>query len=761
MKLLARICVDYRSLGWLLVIALSIPPLMGVMGYRIAEPLPAGWVPADVIEALRECEGQFKSNAPVVLVLESDDFFRPDRVQTMHAAVTSIRALADVQHVTWMGDIPEVTLRGQQTFLLPEPEDEMTPERLTAARAALIAHPLVAENLMSADGRTVLLLVNTQQRELVQDVRQTAIDHLQTVGIRTSVTGTLALYDVQDRALAKDHFRIQFLAYALVGILQVLIFRRPMAIIVACGGPVVGVAWTLGWLLLLGQGENELAKIILPVMIVMIGFTDGVHVVVRLRQLRAEGANLRDAIYDALLQTGPACLLTSITTAIGFGSLMLSKSEMIAGFGRVSAIGVIVTFLAVILVSPLLAGSWVGQRMDVSTRQDPLSLFMSRFVGVISFSSRHARLVTIVGVVITVCCLAACSQLVPDDRVSNRVPRGSEEWHAMRHCDEHVGGIRHLRLMVQWPENTPRKEVWAVLKECEELIAKQEHLGRAMSIRTTLSVFKGPNRQDQSVLANKLPDDLRDQFYRPDLRLALVVTRMRDLGIATFDPIFEQLQSELQDMQSGHPGFQVEFVSDVIIEGRVVSQMIHELLDSLTMAAVVIFGVLSIAFRSLRIGLISIIPNIMPLAASGAMRLWLGDSLGIAGACSFAICLGIAVDDTIHYLTHFQYERRHGHSPLVANQRCFTTVGSALLMTTVVMIAGLGTVMTSQLPPHVNFATMACTTLVVAFVADLFFLPALLALFPGKSVASGQEPDSLVTTIADGSDTPHSSGDIT
>ncbi|MDG1897417.1 MAG: MMPL family transporter [Fuerstiella sp.] len=286
--------------------------------------------------------------------------------------------------------------------------------------------------------------------------------------------------------------------------------------------------------------------------------------------------------------------------------------------------------------------------------------------------------------------------------------------------------------MIHWPEQMPRKDVWAVIRDCEQLIVQQPLLGQPLSIRTALTVIRGPNRRDQSVLANRLPDDLKAQFYRPDLRLALVATRTQDLGIATFGPIFERMESQLRQMESDNPGVEVKFVSDVIIEGRVVSQMIDELMSSLMMAAVVIFGVLAIAFRSLRVGLISIVPNLMPLAVSGTMRLMLGDSLGIAGACSFAICLGIAVDDTIHYLCHFKHERRLGSSPLVANQRTFITVGSALMLTTVVMTAGLGTVMTSQLPPHVNFAIMACTTLAVALPADLLFLPALLTLFPGK-----------------------------
>ncbi|HIE99683.1 MAG TPA: hypothetical protein EYQ63_22450 [Fuerstia sp.] len=732
MQLFAKICVDHRLLGWVLVFTLGIPPMLGFLGYRVADPLPAGWVPPEVREELREAEAKFKSNIPLVLVLESDDFFQPDRIAAMQETAAALREMEEVLQLTWMGDLPEVSLRGTQTLLIPESGSDLTPEQLAKSKQALIAHPLAVENLISSDGRTVLMLVDARQESHVQKIRSVAIEHLASVGIQTRVTGTLALYDIHNRALAEDHIRIQLLAYSLVGILLIVIFRRPMAIIIAGSGPVVGVIWTLGWLQLIGQSENELAKIILPVMVMMIGFTDGVHLVVRLRQLRSSGTNVRDSVRQSVLQTGPACLLTSITTAIGFGSLMLSNSEMIAGFGRTAAIGVIVTFLAVILISPLLAVSWVGQRMHVSPHKDPLPQLMHRLVGVISFSSRYAKAVTVTGVVITVGCMVASSRLVPDDRVSDRVPHGSEEWQAMRHCDTHLGGIRSLRLMIHWPEQMRRKDVWAVILDCEQLIAEEPLLGQPMSIRTALTVIRGPNRPDRSILVNRLPDDLKAQFYRPDLRLALVATRTQDLGFAKFDPIFERMKSQLRQLESDNPGVEVEFISDVIIEGRVVSQMIDELMSSLMMAALVIFGVLAIAFRSLRVGLISIIPNLMPLAVSGTMRLMLGDSLGIAGACSFAICLGIAVDDTIHYLCHFRHERRLGSSPLVANQRTFITVGSALMLTTVVMTAGLATVMTSRLPPHVNFAVMASTTLAVALPADLLFLPALLTLFPGK-----------------------------
>ena len=192
-------------------------------------------------------------------------------------------------------------------------------------------------------------------------------------------------------------------------------------------------------------------------------------------------------------------------------------------------------------------------------------------------------------------------------------------------------------------------------------------------------------------------------------------------------------------------GFEIAIVSDVVIEGTVVRDMISELMKSLAVASVIIFSALAIAFGSLRVGLISILPNIMPLACSGALRLMISESLGIASACSFAICLGIAVDDTIHYLMHFRHERQQGHSPLKSNRNTFVSVGSALLMTTVVMTVGLGTVMTSRMPPHQNFAAMGCTTLVAALIDDLLFLPALLTVFPGK--ASNTPDESAVHQI--------------
>jgi predicted RND superfamily exporter protein len=155
---------------------------------------------------------------------------------------------------------------------------------------------------------------------------------------------------------------------------------------------------------------------------------------------------------------------------------------------------------------------------------------------------------------------------------------------------------------------------------------------------------------------------------------------------------------------------------------------------------VIIFVVLTIAYRSLRIGLLSIIPNLFPLVATGTALVLVGQNLELVSVCSFTVCLGIAVDDTIHFLTRFQEEQQRGGSRDAAIRRAFVGVGTALVMTTVVLILGFATAMLSDSRAHQIFAAMGIMTIGTALLADLLFLPALLAWFAPRA-PGGEESE--------------------
>lgn len=735
MDRLARFCVDQRLLVCVLLAALSVPPALGWLGYRWRTAPPPSWVGTEDFEAIQRAQRNFTFAAPVILVLESADFFTSNRLTALRRTVGDLRSIADVDQVVWIGDVATYSLTGSTPVL---PADDATPEQLASSKNRALEHPLVAENLLAANGRTMLMLLDAPAHT-VDEIRTRAQSRLSPVGVRVRVTGPVPLYQAHDRALAEDHIRIQLLVYALVAVLAVLIFRQPLAIVVAGIGPVVGVVWSMGWVQLLGESHNELAQIILPVMVMMIGFTDGVHVVVHIRQRRATGEGSRESVVAAVRHVGPACFLTSVTTAIGFGSLQLSGSGLISGFGRVAAIGVVLAFVAVILITPLLANSIIGKRIHVAQSRDPIARLMQGLLPVVSLTSRHARLVSVSGVVLTILLFAVSLRLVPNDRLADRVPHRGEAWQAMQHCDREMGGIRYVQLVVTWSDDISPGEIWNTLGEVEDVLRSEPRVGKPISIRTCVSVFAGAGQENFPMLAALLPVSLRDQFYQPQQRSAQIVARLQDLGIATYDSVFARIEERCGATAAARPGLRIELASDLLLEGRVVRRMVNELVRSLLVASVIIFSVLGLAFRSLRLALLSIVPNVMPLAASGAVRYFIDQSLDIASACSFAVCLGIAVDDTIHYLNRFRRERAAGADTHTANRRTFQSVGSALVMTSAVMIAGMGTVVTSQLPTHSSFAIMGCVTLTAALVADLVFLPALLAWFDSEKVAGGEK----------------------
>ena len=162
-------------------------------------------------------------------------------------------------------------------------------------------------------------------------------------------------------------------------------------------------------------------------------------------------------------------------------------------------------------------------------------------------------------------------------------------------------------------------------------------------------------------------------------------------------------------------------------------QIVIDLATSLGTAVLIIFAVLAVVYKSLRIGLISLIPNLFPLAVSGLYLAVTGQALEIVTVCAFTVCLGIAVDDTIHFLTRYQEELEECADESVAIRKAFTGVGTALILTTIVLVTGFSTVLFSDSRDHYIFASMGMITLSAALFADLVFLPALLARFGSRA----------------------------
>jgi predicted RND superfamily exporter protein len=320
-------------------------------------------------------------------------------------------------------------------------------------------------------------------------------------------------------------------------------------------------------------------------------------------------------------------------------------------------------------------------------------------------------------------------QLKPDERNVDKLPGGSEAALGMTYMDRAFGGLEFGAIEIQWNDQieSDAVEVMQVITEVDTLLKNEPLIGHPLGLKNLVDALPGEGlATDRFSMIELLPPPLKRAFYRPEDNFARVTFRIQDLGIAKYSEVFGRIEAGFKSIQQAHPNFSLELTGSAAWRWRNLFQVVMDLASSLGSAAFIIFLVLTIAYRSIWMGLASIVPNAFPLALTGTLLYWTGQSLEIVTVCSFTICLGIAVDDTIHFLTRFEQERTVGGTVASALRRSFVGVGSALIMTTIILIAGFSTVLMSDSRDHRIFAVMGVLTISTALLGDLIFLPAIL-----------------------------------
>tara|TARA_R110002095_G_scaffold212708_2_gene202379 strand:+ start:19407 stop:21716 length:2310 start_codon:yes stop_codon:yes gene_type:complete len=751
--------VDHPLLVTLFILLLS---GIAMLGYTMPEQVRAWFTPAPVKQVQQGPAGPpvkqerppdvspiSLTDADTILVIDSDEFFTTDGVKALRAIVKELESLDYVQSVFWLDDIPNLNIFGLREPLIPN--ERASQKRLDAAREKTINHPLVGGQLLSVDGKTLLLMVKFDWLYVVDDdacttglkqVAQKVAAQYPGVDFSFMSTGRVPIYLTAVRTHNANKVKYQVIGYGMILLMAIILFRGISAVIIVALAPMFGVFLTMGIIQFFDFQDNPFNDVVLPVLLSLVGLTDGVHLMVQIRRHRASGLSGRDAARRGIQEVGLACFLTSVTTAIGFGSLSLAHHDTVREFGYSCVIGVLLTFIAVITVIPLACRTWLGRSIHMGYGKGIIDRHLGRISVIIDLVLKRTKLISSLGIGITAVLILISLTLRPDERRANMLPEGSEAALALNHMDQAMGGLEHSRVRVTWNDQveSDSPEVLIAISEVDDLLLQEPLIGHPISIRNILGALPGDGPPEERMsMMDLLPPPLKRAFYTPEYHQAEVSFHVQDLGIAKYGPTFTRIEEGLKTIAVEHPQFRFELIGSAVWRWKNLYQIVVDLATSLGSAAIIILIVLAIAFRSLRLGLISIIPNMFPLAVTGAFLVFTGQALEIVSVCAFTVCLGIAVDDTIHFLTRFREEQLLVDNDEEAIRRAFTGVGTALIMTTVILVAGFSTVVFSDMRDQRIFAIMSGLTIASALFGDLVFLPALLAQYAKRSQVPAME----------------------
>lgn len=507
---------------------------------------------------------------------------------------------------------------------------------------------------------------------------------------------------------------------ALVAYLMLLNLR---ALFAAITPALLAALWCLGCVYWLGQRLNILS-VVLPTMVFVIALTDAIHLVLVMRDMRAAGSSAEEAAAQATERLTLPCLLTSLTTAIGFGSLCVSRMEMVRGLGAAAACSVGLSFLAVLYLTPRLArgASSLGR-----SRGGPAERAGALAARVAVAAMRRPRRVVLLGFLAMALMGAFGLQLKPDNRLTEATPRGRDSFSALRVIDERFGGSSSAGVQVEWEgdRESDDPELLAALEDVTAALSRTHPFSGALSWAGVLSVVPEGVPGRAAVVESFAPE-LARRFIRADLGRALVRARLPDMASSEAEEAAQRVEAELARLSKVHPEFRMHLTGTIIVARRNIDDMILDLSEGLAAAAAIIVLAIALAMRSVRLGLLSLLPNVFPLVACAALLFLSGSTLQVASAVSFTIILAVAVDDTIHVLSAYRLFLAEGLTPRGAAEEAVREVGSAMFVTTAVLVAGFGVLYASEVPTNQTVALVCCMGFLAALVGDLLLLPAAL-----------------------------------
>ena len=673
-----------------------------------------------------------------------------DLLRRLHGELAGIDSLAGVEDLTtaW------VSAPGRAPGPLLGPGAD-----LAEARELALASPLLAGRLVSRDGKAALVLTGASPEresydELVDPV-DTCLALAERIerpsGASVRVTGIPVARVLIARRLLGD--QVIFLPVCTLAFLVILwlLFRDLRAVtlpLVAVGLALILTAGVLGW-----SGEPiDIINNVLPVLIFVIGVSDAIHLLIRYRHELDTGRPQWEALTITIRHLLVACLITSVTTAVGFGSLGLASIEILKRFGLYAAIGVMLAYLVVIVFVPLVL-SYLSPHLPpagraADRRMSELSLRLGRWV-----HAHRKRLLVLFALVLSAAVVFA-RRVQEENNLYEAFHPDDPLIQANEALERDFAGIFPVTVFVEWEEGRGVLDPAALAYLAELQAAVEEQGFPALSLLDLLQELAlaraGERRLPQTRLeavqamtalqlglAQQGREELLRRLIRPEARALRITARATDAGAQLLQTRFGAIDAWIaaNAARAADLGLRARLTGDGPVASRGVNQLIGDLFSSLLLALAVILPIMCLLLRSVRAGLISMIPNATPLLLTLGMMGLVGMDLRVTSVIVFTVSLGLAVDDTIHFMVRFREEWRLGEEAdpdllyQRALERTFASTGGAIVTTTLLLSLGFGALLFSRFPITRTFGILMEVTVIGALVADLLLLPACLALF--------------------------------
>jgi uncharacterized protein len=624
-------------------------------------------------------------------------------------------------------------------------ESGVSPETI---RRRALHDDLIRGDLVSEDA-TVAALVVSFDEDRIDQVRAGVIQRIHDIvdpqlpaGVKAYYNGSLEISETYNRVtLANQRTFVPPILLLTLAAIYVTFrsWRKTLLAMVAIG---VSILLTLGLYSLMGFSYNVLSSMLIP-LIVVLAIADDVHIMQHWDEERRRGDN--EHAFKATVSHLAAPLFgASATTALGMLSLATSSVVAVRSFGIGSAVGIMIDFVVSIVLVPTLL-MWANTEPSEAPHEKYLVRPLQR---VARFSCAHPKRVLAASLAVGILAALGMLRLRVDTNHINFFSASHPLSQSAAVIDSQLSGVYSFQILLEGPPDSLKTP--DALQRMDRLQGELRKFPRVRKVTSVADYVKRINKElnDGRPEADVVPDS-GDAIAQELFVFALGGEGRHELErVVASDYSSAQISIKLEAMSSDLVLEQVEQsdrMAKAAFEGTGISALttgsgrlfstlddylVRSQVSSFSTAFVTVFAVIFLVFRSFRFGLLTIVPNVLPVLAVLGVMGYLGISLNVATVMVASVALGVVDDDTIHFINRYRREVGAGATTDGAIQTATTHEGRASLTTAIINSCGYAVLLLSEYKPTAWFGGLLALTMGVAFLAEVFILPAIIKVLP-------------------------------
>lgn len=710
-------------------------------------------------KALREFEDNFGVDDNILaLGIKDSALYTPQNFARLQYFSNALKDVKGVINILSIGNLQKLQKHTEERkfemkpLITDLPEDQAT---LDSLLQEIKDQKFFSSQLLNKEnGATAVIITldekifNSPERErLMSDITQLGDAFEEKTGIELHYAGLPFVRSTMMSKVRQEIIQLLVLSVIVTALILLAFFRSWDAVLFPLLVIFSVVIWSVGTLDLLGYKITILTSLI-PTIIVVIGIPNSIYLLNKYHQEFEEHGNKIKAISTITRKIGVVTLITNFTTAVGFLVLAFTDIKLLTEFGIVAGINIFATFIVSIILIPAVF-SYLPEpgRKQLKHMNFKMTDYTLRWLN--KSVHYHRTIIYFVTAIIVAFAFIGGFQLNSISHMVDDLPKDGKTIKDLRFFEENFSGIMPLEIVI----DTKNKRGIIQRNTLRKVDQFQQFLDSIPSISEPISIvnmvkasrqayYNGnpafydlPTSRDYNFIMRYLQQDegnisVLNNFTDEELSTMRISLKIADIGSDKMNALLEEsIKPRMNKIFEGEDfDISITGTTPIFIKGN--EYLVENLRFSLLIAFAIIAIVMGILFQNIRMIIISLIPNVIPLLITGGLMGYLGVPLKPSTVLVFSIAFGISVDDTIHFLAKYRQElfANNFFVPLAVTKTLKET-GKSMIYTSVVLFAGFIIFVTSSFGGTVALGALTSTTLLVAMLTNLLVLPSLLLTF--------------------------------